>query len=242
MDYSCDENNSYSCMCGGVMNYKVEDVSRRIRDQVIKVRNVPYHQCSTCFTIEYDINTHLSTIAVNAFKRGESEVDYENERRGGICMKSDINKLRAALYPSEKDFILSFILIVAVFPMGVWGINEMWDNAIVNPIVLSICMVVSYIVGLVFIWYTRARNISDDYIESVRQIREGEFILYSGVKLKHYKGGEYVVQDFATDSETGEKVVIYKDSTSKTWVRTAKMFFETVEHEGEIVPRFIRVK
>ncbi|WP_111885087.1 MULTISPECIES: DUF1653 domain-containing protein [unclassified Acinetobacter] len=57
---------------------------------------------------------------------------------------------------------------------------------------------------------------------------------------QHYKGQLYQVFHVATHSETGEKVVVYQclyDDYSM-WVRPLEMFMETVEIDGEVIPRF----
>lgn len=62
---------------------------------------------------------------------------------------------------------------------------------------------------------------------------------------RHYKGNEYEVIGIGHHSETLEEVVIYRALYTSTeygknalWVRPAKMFFETVEINGEKLPRF----
>ncbi len=59
-------------------------------------------------------------------------------------------------------------------------------------------------------------------------------------KYRHFKGGEYEVLGFATDSETLEKMVIYRAlyGESGVWVRPAKMWLERVEREGKTYQRF----
>ncbi|WP_180173666.1 DUF1653 domain-containing protein [Acinetobacter sp. YH01024] len=57
---------------------------------------------------------------------------------------------------------------------------------------------------------------------------------------QHYKGQLYQVFHVATHSEMGEKVVVYQclyDDYSM-WVRPLEMFMETVEIDGEVIPRF----
>ncbi|WP_180114504.1 DUF1653 domain-containing protein [Acinetobacter sp. YH12063] len=57
---------------------------------------------------------------------------------------------------------------------------------------------------------------------------------------QHYKGQLYQVFHVATHSETREKVVVYQclyDDYSM-WVRPLEMFVETVEIDGEVIPRF----
>ncbi|MDE7390203.1 MAG: DUF1653 domain-containing protein [Lachnospiraceae bacterium] len=59
-------------------------------------------------------------------------------------------------------------------------------------------------------------------------------------RYRHFKGNEYAVIAFATDSETLEKTVIYKQlyNNGDYWVRPAKMFCDVVEVDGRKVPRF----
>ena len=59
-------------------------------------------------------------------------------------------------------------------------------------------------------------------------------------KYRHFKGGEYEVLGSAYHSETCEEMVVYRAlyGEQKTWVRPAKMWDETVEYDGETVPRF----
>lgn len=57
---------------------------------------------------------------------------------------------------------------------------------------------------------------------------------------KHYKNNEYEVLGFGRHTETGEEFVIYKpkNGNDKLWIRPFEMFFEDVEINGELVPRF----
>ena len=56
----------------------------------------------------------------------------------------------------------------------------------------------------------------------------------------HFKGGEYEVINFATHSETGEKLVIYRNlhNTSEVWARPVEMFAEKVDVDGRKTDRF----
>lgn len=57
---------------------------------------------------------------------------------------------------------------------------------------------------------------------------------------RHYKGGQYRVLGTARHSEDGELLVVYRclyDNNS-LWVRPLAMFMETVELDGQAVPRF----
>lgn len=57
---------------------------------------------------------------------------------------------------------------------------------------------------------------------------------------RHFKGNRYRVYGVATHSETGERLVSYRTlyGDHDLWVRPLTMFVETVEHNGETVPRF----
>jgi hypothetical protein len=59
-------------------------------------------------------------------------------------------------------------------------------------------------------------------------------------RYRHYKGNEYVVVGVARHSETEEEVVVYRQDYGERslWVRPLAMFLETVEVDGEQVPRF----
>lgn len=53
-----------------------------------------------------------------------------------------------------------------------------------------------------------------------------------GKVYRHFKGNYYFVEDVALDSETQERMVIYKPlyerQDSKVWVRREKMFLEEI--------------
>jgi hypothetical protein len=57
---------------------------------------------------------------------------------------------------------------------------------------------------------------------------------------RHYKGQRYRVLGIAQHSETMEQVVVYQAlyGDCGLWVRPAAMFCETVELDGEPIPRF----
>lgn len=56
-----------------------------------------------------------------------------------------------------------------------------------------------------------------------------------GKIYRHFKGNYYFIEDIALDSETQERVVIYKPlyerKDSKIWVRREKMFLEEISLE-----------
>ena len=62
-------------------------------------------------------------------------------------------------------------------------------------------------------------------------------------RYRHCKGGEYEVIGVARHSETLEPMVVYRPlrGTSGLWVRPHAMFFEAVEFDGRLQPRFARL-
>lgn len=61
-----------------------------------------------------------------------------------------------------------------------------------------------------------------------------------GREFVHFKGKRYQLLDFAKNSETEELMVVYCTlyGAMEHWVRPAKMFFETIERDGYVGPRF----
>lgn len=61
-------------------------------------------------------------------------------------------------------------------------------------------------------------------------------------RYRHYKGNDYIVEGVARHSETEELLVVYRPCYGEgaLWVRPLAMFVETVEVDGEPVPRFAR--
>jgi hypothetical protein len=59
-------------------------------------------------------------------------------------------------------------------------------------------------------------------------------------RYRHYKGKEYTVLGVARHSETQEELVVYQQEYGdrSLWVRPKQMFLETVEIDGQAVPRF----
>ena len=57
---------------------------------------------------------------------------------------------------------------------------------------------------------------------------------------RHFKGGLYEVVGMAKHNETEEELVVYRALYGDygLWVRPAAMFAETVEIDGEPLPRF----
>jgi len=61
-----------------------------------------------------------------------------------------------------------------------------------------------------------------------------------GGKYTHYKGGKYEVMTMATDTETGEAMVVYKSLLfGSIFVRPLKIWSEKVTlKDGTVKPRF----
>ena len=59
-------------------------------------------------------------------------------------------------------------------------------------------------------------------------------------RYRHYKGNEYTVLGVARHSETEEEFVVYRQEYAdrSLWLRPKAMFLETVEVDGQTVPRF----
>ncbi len=59
-------------------------------------------------------------------------------------------------------------------------------------------------------------------------------------RYRHFKGNEYRVLYLARHSETMEEMVVYQALYGEggIWVRPARMWNETVEHNGKQVLRF----
>ena len=57
---------------------------------------------------------------------------------------------------------------------------------------------------------------------------------------QHYKGPKYRVYEVAKHSETEEALVVYRALYGEfgLWVRPLSMFTETIEKDGEVIPRF----
>lgn len=57
---------------------------------------------------------------------------------------------------------------------------------------------------------------------------------------RHFKGNRYELIDIAYHSETLEPMVVYRAlyGEGKLWVRPLNMWFETVERDGFVQPRF----
>jgi hypothetical protein len=74
-----------------------------------------------------------------------------------------------------------------------------------------------------------------EHIELSNEAKSLQLGLY-----EHYKGNKYQVLGVVLHSETYEEMALYKalHGDGYTWVRPLKMFLETVEVNGQSVPRF----
>ena len=63
-------------------------------------------------------------------------------------------------------------------------------------------------------------------------------------RYRHFKGNEYRLLFVATHSETREPMVVYQALYGEKglWVRPAAMWCETVERDGKVQPRFVRIE
>ena len=63
-------------------------------------------------------------------------------------------------------------------------------------------------------------------------------------RYRHFKGNEYQVLGIARHSETLEELVVYRAlyGDGGLWVRPASMWTETVERDGRVQPRFVRIE
>ncbi|TFY98672.1 DUF1653 domain-containing protein [Ramlibacter rhizophilus] len=62
-------------------------------------------------------------------------------------------------------------------------------------------------------------------------------------RYRHYKGGEYEVLGVVRHSESLEPLVLYRALYGEQglWVRPHAMFFESIEVDGVVRPRFAPV-
>lgn len=81
--------------------------------------------------------------------------------------------------------------------------------------------------------------------DSVEEKEEHELLPEEITKgrYRHFKGNEYEVIDFAKDSETTEKMVIYRAlyGEQELWVRPYEMFREIIERDGKKIRRFEKI-
>ena len=58
---------------------------------------------------------------------------------------------------------------------------------------------------------------------------------------RHFKGDIYQVICVGAHTETGEKMVAYRDNKNNFWIRPLEMFQEEVEVNGKIIRRFTKL-
>ncbi|HLL11485.1 MAG TPA: DUF1653 domain-containing protein [Rubrivivax sp.] len=58
------------------------------------------------------------------------------------------------------------------------------------------------------------------------------------VRYRHYKGGIYELVCEATYEADHTPMIVYRAHDGSVWVRDKRVFFETVEVDGQRVPRF----
>ncbi len=59
------------------------------------------------------------------------------------------------------------------------------------------------------------------------------------MKYRHYKGGIYeLVCEAMLEANPDVILMVYKSEEGLIWARPKEVFFETVLHEGQAVPRF----
>jgi len=59
-----------------------------------------------------------------------------------------------------------------------------------------------------------------------------------GQKFRHYKGGIYEFVCEATQESDLTPVIVYRSHNGSYWTRPKQVFFETVEVNGQTLPRF----
>lgn len=82
--------------------------------------------------------------------------------------------------------------------------------------------------------------------KSIEEIKAGWDNLerpQDGQIFQHFRGGTYVIVATGFLEDTEAPCVVYRSlGKNIVWVRTAKNFLESIEHNGVVQPRFRRVK
>ena len=61
------------------------------------------------------------------------------------------------------------------------------------------------------------------------------------MQYRHYKGGLYELVCMATLEADLSDMVVYRAADGSIWTRPKQVFFQLVEVDGELVPRFAPV-
>lgn len=62
------------------------------------------------------------------------------------------------------------------------------------------------------------------------------------VKFRHYKGGLYELVCEATLESDLTPMIVYRAANGTTWIRPKEVFFETIEVDGKLMPRFSQIE
>ncbi len=65
----------------------------------------------------------------------------------------------------------------------------------------------------------------------------------AGERYRHFKGNEYEIVAVGRHSETEEELVVYRAlyGEGAVWIRPLAMFEDTVERDGVVMPRFVKI-
>lgn len=66
-------------------------------------------------------------------------------------------------------------------------------------------------------------------------------LLHAGQRYRHYKGGLYEMVGAATLESDLSAMIVYRSADGALWIRPQSVFFEQVEVDGRLVPRFAPV-
>jgi hypothetical protein len=58
------------------------------------------------------------------------------------------------------------------------------------------------------------------------------------IEYRHYKGGIYELVCEATLESDLTPMIVYRSADGSIWIRPKDVFFEMVEVDGKLVPRF----
>jgi hypothetical protein len=61
------------------------------------------------------------------------------------------------------------------------------------------------------------------------------------MQFRHYKGGLYELVCVATLESDLSEMIVYRAADGSIWTRPKSVFFELVEVDGKLVPRFAPV-